>query len=48
MMCVFFFIFFFFLCLSPRFGAVKVLRFLKVDPVSDRKVNLVCTLGDQK
>ncbi|KAF0749421.1 hypothetical protein FWK35_00024953 [Aphis craccivora] len=45
MMCVFFF---FFLCLSPRFRAVKVLRFLKVDPVSDRKVNVVCTLGGQK
>ncbi|KAF0768236.1 hypothetical protein FWK35_00002301 [Aphis craccivora] len=48
MMCVFFFFFFIFLCLSPRFGAVKVLRFLKVDPVSDRKVNVVCTLGGQK
>ncbi|KAF0704541.1 hypothetical protein FWK35_00036933 [Aphis craccivora] len=49
MMCVFFFfIYFLFLCLSPQFGAVKVLRFLKVDPVSDRKVNVVCTLGDQK
>ncbi|KAF0714748.1 hypothetical protein FWK35_00034836, partial [Aphis craccivora] len=42
MMCVFFFFFFYlFLCLSPRFGAVKV------DPVSDRKVNVVCTLGGQ-
>ncbi|KAF0772035.1 hypothetical protein FWK35_00002746 [Aphis craccivora] len=38
MMCVFFFLF---LCLSPRFGAVKVLRFKKVSPVSDRKVNLI-------
>ncbi|KAF0702102.1 Uncharacterized protein FWK35_00026645 [Aphis craccivora] len=41
MMCVFF------LCLSPRFGAVKVLKFSKVGPVSDRKVNLVGTLGGQ-
>ena len=46
MMCVFFFILF--LCLSSRFGAVKVLRFSKVGPVSDRKVNLVGTLGGQK
>ncbi|KAF0762664.1 Uncharacterized protein FWK35_00015869, partial [Aphis craccivora] len=43
MMCVFFF--FLFLCLSPRFGAVKVL--FVMDPVSDRKVNVVCTLGGQ-
>ncbi|KAF0750937.1 Uncharacterized protein FWK35_00009160 [Aphis craccivora] len=40
MMCVF-------LCLSPRFGAVKVLRFLNSVSVSDRKVNLVGTLISQ-
>ncbi|KAF0764604.1 Uncharacterized protein FWK35_00015650, partial [Aphis craccivora] len=45
MMCVFFI--FLFLCLSPRFGAVKMLRFKKVTPVSGRKVNLVGTLGGQ-
>ncbi|KAF0759794.1 hypothetical protein FWK35_00018965 [Aphis craccivora] len=47
MMCVFFF-YFFFLCLSPRFGAVKVLQFSKVGPVSDRKVILIGNLEDQK
>ncbi|KAF0762034.1 Uncharacterized protein FWK35_00002646 [Aphis craccivora] len=33
--------------LSPRFRAVKVLRFSKVGPVSDRKVNLVGTFVGQ-
>ncbi|KAF0765718.1 Uncharacterized protein FWK35_00005460 [Aphis craccivora] len=41
MMCAFF------LCLSPRFGAVKVLRFLNSAPLSDKNVNLVDTLGDK-
>ncbi|KAF0761384.1 Uncharacterized protein FWK35_00034849, partial [Aphis craccivora] len=38
MMCVFFFIFFIF---------VSVTTFWSMDPVSDRKVNVVCTLGGQ-
>ncbi|KAF0765175.1 Uncharacterized protein FWK35_00013558, partial [Aphis craccivora] len=36
MMCVFFFFFF-----------VSVTTFWSMDPVSDRKVNVVCTLGGQ-
>ncbi|KAF0772842.1 hypothetical protein FWK35_00002963, partial [Aphis craccivora] len=38
MMCVFFFFFFIF---------VSVTTFWSMDPVSDRKVNVVCTLGGQ-
>jgi len=39
---------FYFLCLSSPFGTVKVIRFSSTESFSDRKLNMVDTLGSQK